>query len=136
MSVNDFAIVALLWTAFSTALRGEMLRERLDPRPDIPRPTYSGNWPMIIAMDIAALAFVGWALEIAWGTGAFIGWGAFAVCCSAAMASTVILASMIGHNWREAIRAKDQKAVTEVEASIPAALDKGVQRFMDQPKTY
>lgn len=136
MTPNHLAIVCLLWAAFSTFLRAEMLRNRLDPRPDLERPTYQGNWPMIVAMDIAALAFVGWAFEIAWKLTGFVGWGALATCIAAAVASSVILASMIGHNWRETLRAKEKAAAEEAERTIPEALERGVQRFMDTPQGY
>lgn len=131
---------SLFLLAFTTFLRAEMLRKSLDPRPDEPRPTYSGNWPMIVGMDVVAVAAVGSGLELAISGRFGIAAQLFMISCAAA--SVVILISMVGHNMREqqrraraetrAAAVVDMKeAVAEtVPPVVEGALEKVVTDFM------
>ena len=130
---------SLFLLAFTTFLRAEMLRKSLDPRPDEPRPTYSGNWPMIVGMDVVAVAAVGSGLELAISGSFGIAAQLFMISCAAA--SVVILASMVGHNMREQQRrarvetkaaavADMKEAVAEtVPPAVEGALEKVVEDF-------
>ena len=140
------AICALFWVAFTTFLRAEMLRKSLDPRPDDPRPTYSGNWPMIVGMDVVAIAAVGSALELL-VAGRF-GIASLMFIGACACASTIVLASMIGHNIREQQRrarsetkatavADMKEAVAEtVPPAVEGALEKVVEDFRKPAPDY
>ena len=131
MMILFLAVTACGWTAVTTFLRAEMLRKR--PRPDITERTYAGNWPMILALDLVALAFIGWAIEMVVSRQTPQP-GPFSVAIASSVTSTVILISMIGHNWRQGLlrregetRAADVADVTAaVEATIPPAIDRAI----------
>lgn len=133
ITLQGVIVIGCFITAASTALRGEMLRKRLDPRPDIERATYSGNWPMIICMDLTALSFVGVALETMAGRVGPALAGCMA-CCG--LTSLVILGSMIGHNAREAARRRARETRVQdvqemkeaVQEVIPAAVERSLER--------
>ena len=138
--------IACCWTAYTVWQRAAMLRKRLDPRPDTPKPTYPGNWPTIIAMDLAGLAAALWAFEL-WLNPREISLGAAFFAVSCAVASTVVLGSMIGHNWREAARRargemnhddadKVKEAVAEIPAVIDSALPPVFRDLAAQPDPY
>lgn len=146
MILSSLTIAGCVWTAFTVFLRAEMLRKSLDPRPDTPKPTYSGNWPIIISMDLAALAFTLYAFELHL-TQEPIKPGPVAVVAASAVASTIMLISMIGHNWREAVRrkaaeqdAEDGRKVDAAVAAIPPTIEASIpQVFKDlatQPDPY
>lgn len=141
------AAMAFCVLAAGTAfLRAEMLRHRLDPRrgnkngaeasTDAPaRPTYAGNYLMIVGLDLAAIGFVGMLISIhvrnyqpspellfLLGT------------CS--LSSAITLGSMIGHNWREFIRAISDDACEEVARTLPDALEAGVHAFIHRDVLY
>lgn len=121
-------------------LRAEMLRHRLDPKRDkvaegVARPTYSGNYPMIISYDLAGIGFVGMLISFH-VRGAPPSPELVFLLGTCALSSAVALASMIGHNWREFLRCLDADAAAEVERSIPEALERGVQAFMHRDVLY
>jgi hypothetical protein len=121
-------------------LRAEMLRERLDPKKaavaaGAARPTYAGNYAMIISYDLAGIGFVGMLIsfhlrgnepspELLFLLG------------TCALSSAVALVSMIGHNWREFLRCLDADHAAEVERSLPEALEAGVHAFMHRDVVY
>lgn len=146
MILLTLTIVGCVWTAGTTFLRAEMLRKRLDPRPDTPRPTYNGNWPMILGMDAAALAFTLYGFELAI-TRVTPQLGPASVVLACAAASTIILLSMIGHNWREAVRRKSAEqdaddarkvdaAVAAIPPTIEAAMPQVLKDLATQPDPY
>lgn len=146
MILLTLTIIGCIWTAFTVFLRAEMLRKGLDPRPDTPRPTYNGNWPTIIGMDALALAFTLYAFELV-VTRVEPQLGPASVVGAGALASTIILLSMIGHNWREAVRRKageqdceDARKVDAAVAAIPPTIEASIpQVFRDlaaQPDPY
>ena len=126
--------------AATVFLRAEMLRHRLDPKKDkvdagAAKPTYFGNYPMIITYDLAGIGFVGMLIsfhvrgsppspELVFLLG------------TCALSSGVTLASMIGHNWREFLRCLDASHAEEVERSLPEALERGVHAFMHRDVLY
>lgn len=146
MILLTLTIIGCVWTAFTVFLRAEMLRKSLDPHPESPRPTYNGNWPMIIGMDGAALAFTLYAFELVI-TRQPPALGPASIVAASTFASSVILISMIGHNWREAVRRKaaeqdrlDASKVDEAVAAIPLTIEGSLpQVFRDlaaQPDPY
>lgn len=146
MMLLTLTVLGCGWTAFTVFLRAEMLRKSLDPRPDTPRPTYNGNWPIILGMDLAALAFTLYAFELV-VTRQVPQLGPASVVAASTIASTIILISMIGHNWREAVRRKeaemdreDASKVDAAVAAIPPTIEASIpQVFRDlaaQPDPY
>jgi hypothetical protein len=146
MILLTLTIIGCVWTAFTVFLRAEMLRKSLDPHPESPRPTYNGNWPIIIGMDGAALAFTLYAFELVI-TRQPPALGPASIVAASTFASTVILISMIGHNWREAVRrraalqdAEDAAKVDAAVAAIPPTIEAAIpQVFRDlaaQPDPY
>lgn len=131
------AICSLFWIAFTTFLRAEMLRKSLDPRPDEPRSTYAGNWPMIIGMDIVAIAAVGSALELMVAGRFGLASLMFIIACAGA--SSIVLASMIGHNLREQRRRAHcettatavQEMKEAVAETVPPAVEGALERVVD-----
>lgn len=121
-------------------LRAEMLRHRLDPKRQRvaegkERPTYQGNYGMIVSLDLAGIGFVGMLIsfhvrghtpspELVFLLG------------TCGLSSAVTMMSMIGHNWREFLRMLDASHAEEVEAGLPEALEKGVQAFMHRDQFY
>jgi hypothetical protein len=136
--LNIVVMILAAWTAYTVFQRAEMMRVRLDPRPDLDRRTYHGNIWVIVSMDLAALAFAGWALEL-WLRPQPVTLGHLGVALSSATASTVLLVSMIAHNWREAARrkvcaakAEDGQTVREVaEEVIPATVERSLEGVVD-----
>lgn len=129
MILLTLTIIGCIWTAFTVFLRAEMLRKSLDPRPDTSRPTYNGNWPTIVGMDAVALAFTLYAFELVMRREP-PQLGPASVVAASTVASTIILLSMIGHNWREAVRSKaaeqdceDARKVDAAVAAIPPTIE-------------
>ena len=121
-------------------LRAEMLRARLDPKrakvaEGTARPTYTGNYPMIISYDLAGIGFVGMLISFH-VRGAPPSPELVFLLGTCALSSAVALVSMIGHNWREFLRCLDADHAAEVERSIPDALEAGVQAFMHRDVVY
>lgn len=121
-------------------LRAEMLRHRLDPRKDkvaegTARPTYSGNYPMIISYDLAGIGFVGMLISFH-VRGVAPSPELVFLLGTCGLSSAVTLASMIGHNWREFLRALDVSTAEEVERTLPEALEAGVHAFMHRDVVY
>lgn len=136
MILLTLTIIGCIWTAFTVFLRAEMLRKSLDPHPEAPRPTYNGNLTIIIGMDIAALAFTLYAFELI-VTRQPPALGPAGIVASCSLASTVILISMIGHNWREAVRrrvvlqdAEDAAKVDAAVAAIPPTIEAAIPQVL------
>lgn len=133
-ALGIFFCVLAAATAF---LRAEMLRHRLDPKKDHPmaRPTYAGNYFMIVGLDLAGLGFVGMLISlhvrqiVPSPELLFL----LATC---SISSGITLVSMIGHNWREFLRCMAEDCAVEVERTLPEALEAGVKAFMAGDQVY
>lgn len=138
--MTALAMVFCVLAAGTVFLRAEMLRHRLDPKRERveegkARSTYSGNYAMIVSLDLAGIGFVGMLIsfhirDVAVSPELLFLLGT----CS--LSSAVTLASMIGHNWREFLRLLDAERVDEVERSLPEALEAGVKAFIAGDQVY
>lgn len=145
--MTHLAMAFCIIAALTVFLRAEMLRQRLDPKRKLlaeaelldddaeARPTYAGNYPMIVCLDLAGIGFVGMFLSfVVRGSQASPELTFLLGTCS--LSATVTLGSMIAHNWRELVRGVPENLADEIEKRLPSALEKGVHAFMAHEPPY